>query len=89
MAVGQAFHMSTPVRVSLVICIGCFVAFAIISSLAPHCEGPENTDCTLDGAGYFISAMGFGVIGVFLAFVLFCYGITYGLDRFDEWMNKS
>jgi len=32
--------------------------------------------------------MGFGVIGVFLAFVLFCYGITYGLDRFDEWKNK-
>src|SRR5882724_7794337 len=84
MAVG-AFHMSTPVRVSLIVCIGCFVAFAIISSLAPHCEGPDNTDCTLDNAGYLTSAMGFAVIGVFLAFVLFCYGITYGLDRFDEW----
>ena len=79
--------MSKPILVSLTVSIGCFVAAASITSFAPHCVG--HSECTLERAPYEIPAVGFGVIGVLIALFLFCYGITYGLERFDEWKNKS
>jgi hypothetical protein len=38
---------------------------------------------------YGIPALGFGFLGAFIALSLFGYGITCGLEYFDEWRNKS
>jgi drug/metabolite transporter (DMT)-like permease len=83
----RAFRVSKPILVSLTVCIGCFVVAAGIGAVAPHCVG--HTECTLERSPYVIPAIGFGVVGVFIALFLFCYGITWGLDRLDEWKNKS
>jgi hypothetical protein len=91
LAVGQAFHMSKPILVSLAVSIGCFVAAAGISSRAPHCEVgiAGHSECTIDRLPYDLPVFGLGVIGALIALVLFCYSITWGLERFDEWKNKS
>jgi drug/metabolite transporter (DMT)-like permease len=83
----RAFRMSMPIRASWTVCIGCFVVAVGLGAAAPHCVG--HTECTLERAPYVIPAIGFGVVGVFIALFLFCYGITWGLDRLDERKNKS